>query len=186
MKNILLVIILTFIFCLNCNAQNHKTVVSNFIEAYNKKDSITTFKYLHKNFVEHFELISDTAIASKSDYSNNYAWGKVMNDRMEFELLQTDDNWVETMSTYYSDRDSLLDVSPYKSIRKYIIVDGQILKIIESKFSGYNKYDNPRRDKYNKFFEWLLKKHGLTISDFEYDQKGAEKLKKILLEYSKE
>jgi hypothetical protein len=183
MKKTFLIIILNSILCYSCNAQNEKSIVENFIKAYNIKDSIKTFKYLHKDFVELFE--KDTAIVNKLGYSKNYAWGKVMNDRMEFEIIKVEGNEIETMTTYYSDRDSLLNVSPYKSIRTYFIKDEQIVKVIENKFSDYEKYDNPRREKYNDFFNWLYKEHKLNINDFKFDKNGAEKLKKILIKYSK-
>ena len=167
---------------ISCNGQDKKSIVVNFIDAYNKKDSITTFKYLHKDFAEFYE--NETVIASKADYSNNYAWGKVMKDRVEFEIIKIEDAEVETMSIYYSDRDSLLGVSPYKSIRKYFIKNGQIIKIVESKLPKHEEYNNLRSEKYNKFFTWLKSKYKLTISDFSFDKKGAEKLKEKILEYS--
>ncbi len=178
-----LTIILLSILCFGCNAQNEIHTLESFIKNYNQKDSLSTLKYLHENFVELFE--KDTSIANKTAYSNNYAWGKVMNDRMEFEIIKVDNTIIKTMSTYYSDRDSLLNISPYKSIRTYFIKNNQIIKIIENKFSGYDEYDNPRRKKYNIFFNWLSEEYDLTITDFSFDKNGAEGLKKMLLEYLK-
>jgi len=183
MKKLHLTLFLIFTLFYNVNAQNGKAIVENFIDAYNAKDSITAFNYLHNDFVELFE--KDTAIASKSDYGDNYAWGIVMHDRMSFEITEARENEIEIMSTYYSDRDSLLKVEPFKSLKTYFLKDGLIIKVVESKFSGYEKYDAPRREKYKEFFSWLSKEHNLSIANFAYDKNGAEKLRKILLEYSK-
>ncbi len=183
MRKLHLSLFLISILFYNANAQKGEAIVENFIDAYNTKDSITAFNYLHKDFVELFE--KDTAIASKSAYGNNYAWGIIMHDRMSFEITEVRSNEIETMSTYYSDRDSLLKVEPFKSIRTYFLKNDQIVKVVETKFSGYENYDAPRREKYSTFFSWLSKEHNLSIGNFAYNKNGAEKLRKILLVYSK-
>lgn len=163
------------------NIANFK-VVKNFIEAYNAKDSVATFKLLHKDFVELYD--KKVAIKSKTDYANNYAWGNVMNDKMEYLLVLADEMDIEIISTYHCDRDRLLGVSPYKSIRTFTILDGQILNIKESKLSGFEDCNTKRSEKYQLFFNWLSDTYNLTPLDFKFNKSGAEKLKKAILEYS--
>lgn len=182
MKKIYLLIFSCFLF-LRCNSQNNIQVVNEFIKSYNNKDSIMTFNLLHENFIELWE--KDTVIRNKTDYSKNYSWGKVMNDIEVVEIIKTDSSFVETISTYYSKRDKLLGISPYKSKRVYKISNGKIIKIIGGEFDGYLEYDKPRREQYQVFFKWLSKNYDLEPSDFPFDKNGAEKLKEKIIEYKK-
>ncbi|GEM_PF-2510744 len=182
MKKTYLLIFSCFLF-FGSNSQTNHQLVNEFIESYNDKDSLRTFNLLHDDFIELWE--KDTVINNKTDYSKNYAWGKVMNDLEVIEIIKMDSNFVETISTYYSDRDRLLDISPYKSKRVYELKNGKILKVTGGKFDGYEEYDSPRREKYAAFFTWLSKNHNLEPSDFAFDKNGAEKLKKKIIEYTR-
>ncbi len=182
MKKLYLLIISCFFF-LGCISQNNVELVNEFIQSYNKKDSIKTFNLLHQDFSELWG--NEITIISKKDFRYNYSWGKVMNDMEEIVIIKTEQNFVETISTYYSDRDKLLGIPPYKSKRIYKIKDHKIIKIIGGKFEGYNEYDQARRKQYEVFFEWLSKNYGLKPSDFPFDKKGAEKLISIINKYNK-
>ena len=182
MKKTCLVILACFLF-LDGHSQNNEQVVNEFIKAYNDKDSLKTFGLLHNDFVELWE--KDTAIYSKNDYSENYAWGTVMNDFEEIQINKADSNIVETIYTYYSDRDKLLGVGPFKSKRVYDIRNGQIVKIVGGEFDGYLEYHEPRREQYEVFFKWVSEHHKLNPSDFSFDKNGAEKLKELIIEYKK-
>lgn len=175
-------LIITCLFTFVCNSQNNTQVVSDFIKSYNEKDSLKTFSLLHKDFVELWE--KDTVINNKTAYSKNYSWGKVMNDANEIEIVKTSSDFVEAICTYTSDRDNLLGVAPYKSKRVYQLKNGKIFKIIGGEFNSYNEYDKPRREKYQLFFKWLSKNYNLNPSSFPFDKNGAERLKKILIEYN--
>lgn len=180
MKKPYLLILSCFIF-LGCISQSNDQVVIEFIKSYNDKDSLKTFDLLHKNFIELWE--KDTVINNKTNYSKNYSWGKVMNDFEVIEIIITDSNHVETISTYYSDRDKLLNISPYKSKRVYEMNNGKIVKIVGGEFDGYFKYDEPRREQYQVFFRWLSEHYDMEPSDFSFDKNGAEKLKEKIIEY---
>ena len=182
MKKTYLLIFSCFLF-LGCNSQSNDQVVNEFIKSYNDKDSLKTFDLLHKDFVELWE--KDTVINNKIDYSKNYSWGKVMNDFAEIQIIKTDSNFVETISTYYSDRDKLLRISPYKSKRVYEIENGKIIKIVEGEFDGYFKYDDPRREQYQFFFKWLSENYNLNPYEFPFDKNGAERLKEKIIEFKK-
>ncbi len=182
MKKTYLLIFSYFLF-IGCNSQSNVQVVNEFIKLYNDKDSLKTFDILHKNFVELWE--KDTVINNKTNYSKNYSWGKVMNDLEVIEIIKIDSNFVETISTYYSDRDKILDISPYKSKRVYEIKNGKIIKIIGGEFDGYLEYDEPRRKQYQAFFKWLSENYDLEPSDFTFDKNGAEKLKERIIQYKK-
>ena len=176
-------LILSSFLLLDCNTQSNDKIVSEFIQSYNNKDSLKTFNLLHKDFTELWE--NNTVIPNKTDYTKNYAWGKVMNDLEEIKIVKTDSNFVETISTYYSDRDKILGINPYKSKRTYEIKHGKIIQIVGGEFDEYKEYDEPRREQYQVFFDWLSKNYNLEASDFPFDKNGAEKLKKILIEYKK-
>jgi len=182
MKNtyILLLSLCSFLYC---KSQTTTKIVDTFITSYNSKDSIVTSQILHKDFVELWK--KDTVINGPTNYFKHYAWGKVMHDKEEIKIIQADSNSVITRSTYYSDRDRLLNISPYKSQRTYTIKDHKIIKIVGQGFQGYKAYDQPRRKKYDRFFSWLKQHHNLTTFDFPFDAKGAVKLKKTLLDYTK-
>ncbi|NRD20400.1 hypothetical protein HNV08_10115 [Winogradskyella eckloniae] len=164
------------------NTTNTQTVL-NFIEAYNKKDSIATMQLLHPEFSEYFN--TELAIKSKTDYAHHFAWGKVMNDNMEVQIVYSDGNIIELLSTYHCDRDKLLKIEPYKSIRKFEIKDDKIYKIIESEFPNYKEAYHQRQQTFQLFFDWALEQQNLKIMDFKFNQFGAETLKKSLTAYSK-
>jgi hypothetical protein len=182
MKKTYLLILSCFLF-FACKSQSNIQIVNEFIQSYNDKDSLKTFNSLHKDFIELWE--KDTVINSKLDYCKNYSWGKIMNDSEKIQITNNNANSVVTISTYYSDRDKLMGINPYKSKRIYEISDGKISRITGGEFSDYQKYDKPRREKYQRFTEWLTKNYELELSDFSFDKKGAEKLRKILLEYKR-
>ena len=182
MKKSYLIILSLFSF-LSCYSQNNVKVVNEFIEFYNNKDSLKTLNILHKDFVELWK--KDTVIQNKTSYSKHYSWGKVMHDLEEIKVIKTDSNFIETISTYYSDRDKLLKISPYKSKRIYEIKDRKIIKIVGGEFDGYKAYEKPRRAQYALFFKWLSNNHNLNPSDFPFNKNGAEELKSLLIAYLK-
>lgn len=181
-KNYLIVLI--SLVLMGCASQSNSSIVQKFVNSYNEKDSIHTFGLLHKEFTELWE--NEIVIKSKLDYTDNYSWGKVMNDKEYIEIVNVEQNKVKTISTYYSDRDKLLEVSPYKSKRIYEIKNKKIYKITGLKYDGYDDYDEPRRENYNTFFYWLSENYGLSISDFPFNKEGAEKLKQFIYEYKKD
>ena len=172
-----------FLFFIGCRSQNNVQIINEFIQSYNNKDSIKTFNLLCKDFIELWE--KDTVINTKMDYFKNFNYGKVMNDSEEIEVTKTDANFVETISTYYSARDKLLEIKPFKSKRIYEISEGEIIKIIGEEFDGYEEYEKSRKQKYQVFFKWLSENYGLGPADFPFDKTGAEELKKLLIEYQR-
>lgn len=164
-------------------AQSNEQVVREFVQAYKDKDALRTFDLLHQDFVQLWK--NDTVIYSKNDFRNNFAWGEVMQDFERIEIIKSDDRFVETLSTYYCDRDKLLGIKPFKSKRIFEIRQGQIVKIRGEEFDGYAQYDQPRRVKFEKFFAWLAESHELKPIDFPFDKNGAEKLKEKIREYTK-
>jgi len=175
----------TVIFCLFflfSNSQNENSkIVQDFIEHFNKKDSIATLNTLHKNFTEYWNTLK--VYENKSDYSNYYSWSKVMQDFEEIEIVSNTKNKIVVNSIYYSDLDKLLGKMPYKSKKTFIISKGKILKIISSKNKGYDSYQNKRRSAYIKFKNWLSRNHDLKRNDFKMNRKDALKMRKIVFEY---
>lgn len=166
------------------NTKSNTGIVEHFINSYNKKDSTSTFKVLHPEFKEYWYY--QPIIHSKKKYARNYSWGKQMNDFEEIKIIRDVQDTLEVISTYYSDRDKMLNVSPYKSKKIYVLKDYKIFKIIGQKFEGYEEYDTPRRETYDKFFNWLSEKYNQDASDFFFSKNGAKKLKKKIIEYKKE
>ena len=176
---------LVFMLCLFlsfCNAQDDNTkIVKDFIESFNKKDSIATLNTLDKNFVENwYKLVINE---NKQEYSKSYSWATVMQEYEEFEIVSSNGKEVVVNSIYYSDLDELLGNMPYKCKKKFVISKGKIIKIISSKGKGYDLYQNKRKSAYIKFKNWLRKNYDLKRSDFKINRKDALKMKKIVLEY---
>ncbi|WP_299101549.1 hypothetical protein [uncultured Winogradskyella sp.] len=158
-------------------------IVKDFISAYNKKDSIATFQLLHKDFAEYFN--KDKTISSKTNYASNYAWGNVMNDKMNYIIVLVDDSEIEVLSTYHCDRDRLLNVTPYKSIRRFEIKDSKIYRIYESEIPDFETEYQERQQSYQLFFKWASEHHNLNIMDFKFNHSAAKKLKQTIIEYDK-
>ncbi|APY00454.1 hypothetical protein [Lacinutrix venerupis] len=176
---------LTFVFCLFLsfsNSQNNNTkIVKDFIENFNKKDSIATLDALHKNFAEYWNTLQ--VYKNKKEYSNYYSWSSVMQDYEEIEIISDTKNKIVVNSTYYSDLDKLLGKLPYKSKKTFILSKGKILKIISERNKGYTAYQNKRKSAYIKFKNWLSRNHNLKRNDFKMNRNDALKMRKIVLEY---
>ena len=182
MKSILALVILSLASSVSGIAQQEERIVKKFIKNYNEKDSLAFFNLMHEDFQEYFE--SFVAIRSKKGYAENYAWGKIMNDRLEYEIINIKEGSVEIMSTYFSDRDKLLKIPPFKSIRTYYVSDEKVIKIVEIEFEGYQEYNDPRNQKFEAFFEWVTQKYHISAMSIKFDKEGAIKLKKLIKEYS--
>lgn len=181
MKTLLIFIFLVSSLTMGCYGQSssNRKLVHSFIQAYNEKDSLKAMELLHPDFVELFQ--NDTTIFSKESYADNYAWGKQMDDRIEFEILESDAKTVKINSTYHCLRDKILDLGPYISQRSYMIKDDKIFKIIET----YKEQDYvDRRTVYEDFFKWLERNKNLFPADFPFNSEGAKALITVLNEYA--
>lgn len=176
---------LAIVFCLFLsisNSQNKNTeIVEQFIENFNKKDSTATLNTLHKNYIESWYKLPINS--SKRDFSKAYSWANVMHEYEEIEIISTSSKEVVVNSIYYSDLDELLGNMPYKCKKKFVISNGKIIKIINTKNKRYDLYQNKRKNTYVKFKNWLRKNHDLIRTDFKMNRKDALKMKKIVLEY---
>jgi len=164
------------------NAQNANTeIIQDFIDNFNNRDSTATLNSLHKKFSEYWQ--SSLIYKNKKEYSKYLSWGTVMNEHEDIEIIKTTGNKVVVHSTHYSDLDKSLGKMPYKSKKTFIISKGKIIKIVSTKYKGYDIYQNKRKYAFIKFKNWLSKKYKLRRSDFKMNRKDALKLKKIIFEY---
>lgn len=184
MKKILFLIPLICVLN-SCNSQSNTEIVEDFIRHYNEKDSVNFFNGIQDNFIQTWE-ITDTVIRSKASLADNYAWGVIMEDREEIELLKTTDSAVEVLSHYYCFRDSILNLGPYECLKTFYLKDGKVAKIEEHKSENWENLMIPRREKYNLFFLWLESTHYLNSSDLPFNRDGALLLKKMLVEFSEQ
>lgn len=180
---------LTLILCLfliSAFSQNKNLkIVEDYIENFNKKDSIATINMLHKNFMEYWQSTS-VINKNKKEYAQYYSWANIMQENEEIEIVSTKGNTVVVNSTYYSDLDKLLGKLPYKCKKTFVISKGKIIKIINDKNKRYDYYQNKRKSAFINFKNWLNKTHGLKRQDFKLNHKYAKKMKKIILDYISE
>ncbi len=180
---------LTLILCLfliSAFSQNKNLkIVEDYIENFNKKDSIATINMLHKNFMEYWQSTS-VINKNKKEYAHYYSWANIMQENEEIEIVSTKGNTVVVNSTYYSDLDKLLGKLPYKCKKTFVISKGKIIKIINDKNKRYDYYQNKRKSAFINFKNWLNKTHGLKRQDFKLNHKYAKKMKKIILDYISE
>lgn len=180
---------LTLILCLfliSAFSQNKNLkIVEDYIENFNKKDSIATINMLHKNFMEYWQSTS-VINKNKKEYAHYYSWANIMQENEEIEIVSTKGNTVVVNSTYYSDLDKLLGKLPYKCKKTFVISKGKIIKIINDKNNRYDYYQNKRKSAFINFKNWLNKTHGLKRQDFKLNHKYAKKMKKIILDYISE
>ena len=174
---------LVFCFFLSFSDSQNKNVelVESFVKNFNNKDSIATLNLLHKNFGEYWNTLAISE--NKKEYSQYYSWSTIMQDYEEIEIVSATGKKVVVNSTYYSDLDKLLDKMPYKCKRTFLISNGKITKIINSKNKGYDLYQNKRKSAYIKFKNWLSKTHKLKRQDFEMNYEDALKMRNIVMEY---
>ena len=180
---------LTLILCLfliSAFSQNKNLkIVEDYIENFNKKDSIATINMLHKNFMEYWQSTS-VINKNKKEYAHYYSWANIMQENEEIEIVSTKGNTVVVNSTYYSDLDKLLGKLPYKCKKTFVISKGKIIKIINDKNNRYDYYQNKRKSAFINFKNWLHKTHGLKRQDFKINHRDAKKMKKIILDYISE
>jgi len=164
------------------NAQEESTeIVKNYIENFNKKDSIATLNSLHKRFEELWQ--NSVINESKKEYAKQFTWSRVMNEYEEIEIISATPKSVVVNSVYFSDLDRSLGKMPYKCKKKFIISKGKIIKIISLKNKGYDLYQSKRKRAYVSFKNWLYKKHRLRRNSFKMNHKDAKKMKSIVYQY---
>ena len=181
MKTAYLALLLCFFLSISNSQNDNSKIVEDYIENFNKKDSVATFNTLHKNFSEYWNTI--LVSKNKREYSGYYSWGTVMQDKEEIEIVSSVGKKVVVNSSYYSDLDQLLGKMPYKCKKTFIISKGKIIKIVSSKNKRYDLYQNKRKSAFIPFKNWLSRTHKLKRRDFNMNHKDALKMKNIVFEY---
>ncbi|MEZ5472633.1 MAG: hypothetical protein R3E90_12750 [Marinicella sp.] len=174
-------ILIIFLFPFIAESQNSAVLVEEFVQANNNRDKDKVHELLHEDFQQLYD--KQVTIESKKDYMNHYEWGIVMNDLLKIEIIAQQENKIVAKAKYFSDRDRLLKLGPYKSINVYVLKNNQIISIIDKGLQTDTSKEQSRLKAYELFREWMKEKYNLSFSDFTFDQEGANKLKKVLTEY---
>lgn len=158
-------------------------MVESFFQTYNTKDSLAHFDCLHQDFTQTWEG-DQISIPSKKDYADNYSWGHVMEDHEDYKITSTTESSVIVSSEYYSFRDSILDLGPFKCTKTFLFEDGKIIQIDEQGIEDSEAYHESRSQIYDRFFQFARHFHDLGVEDFPFSRDGAILLKGVLEDYA--
>ena len=186
MKNIVLIILIPFLYvnltnCSNPKKDKEKQIIESFYKAYNTKDYNKLSKIIGDN-IELYEM-GQLVLKSKERYMDIVEWGEVFSSKNILDSIYLSDEIWTCKETQESERISFLYNRAINSIAKYYIAEGKVVKI-EIDLPNFDSDLDTQKSK--EFQKWVYENHPELMAKLNMlSKEGAEKYKQAMEMYRK-
>lgn len=176
----LLFILITIACCKNSSAQNSVKIIEEYINSYNKKDSLNLNKLVDQNYKGYWE--NQIIISNKEELFANFSIDKALNSFETIKITQNSKDSIVIINTYTTDYFKALNLEPFISEKIFYLKSGKIIKTVERIPEEYKEYDESRTDPID-FKLWLRENYCMSPGQFYQNGREASFLKKIVEAY---